>query len=87
MLLAETIGLWYVYCKMVIPEERFNVALIVFHISILTAFLSISLIFHFRHRKTWKLCNYLDGFYSVCCYSCMDAWLNEEYEGEIGTDN
>lgn len=41
VLLAETIGLWYVYNKMVIPPERFNAALIVFHISILTAFISI----------------------------------------------
>ena len=40
-LLAETVGLWYVYNKMVIPEERFDVALIVFHISIFTAFISI----------------------------------------------
>ena len=41
VIVAETIGLWYVYNKMVIPEERFNVALIVFHISIFTALLSI----------------------------------------------
>ena len=41
VLLAETIGLWYVYNKMVMPLDRFNVALVVYHISILTAFLSI----------------------------------------------
>ena len=41
MLRAETVGLWYVYNKMVIPQDRFNVALIVYHISIFTAFLSI----------------------------------------------
>jgi len=40
-LLAETMGLWYVYNKMVIPEERFDVALVVFHFSIITAFISI----------------------------------------------
>lgn len=40
-LIAETIGLWYVCNKMVIPEERFSVALIVYHISILTAFITI----------------------------------------------
>ena len=41
ILLAETLGLWYVYEKMVIPEERFKVALIVYHVSIVTAFISI----------------------------------------------
>ena len=41
VLLAETIGLWYVHNKMVIPPERFQAALIVFHISIITSFLSI----------------------------------------------
>lgn len=41
VLLAETVGLWYVYNKMVIPQDRFKVALIVYHISIFTAFLSI----------------------------------------------
>ena len=41
VLIAETIGLWYVYKKMVIPEDRFTVALIVYQISILTAFITI----------------------------------------------
>lgn len=41
VLIAETIGLWYVYNKMVIPEERFTAALIVYQISILTAFITI----------------------------------------------
>ena len=41
VLIAETIGLWYVYNKMVIPEERFTTALIVYQISILTAFITI----------------------------------------------
>ena len=41
VLVAETIGLWYVYNKMVIPEGRFESAIIVFHISIITAFISI----------------------------------------------
>ena len=40
-LVAETIGLWYVYNKMVIPVDRFDAALVVFHISIVTAFISI----------------------------------------------
>ena len=41
VILAETVGLWYVHNKMVIPPERFDAAVIVFHISILTSFLSI----------------------------------------------
>lgn len=41
VLLAETVGLWYVNNKMVIPDDRFDVLLAVFHISILTAFITI----------------------------------------------
>lgn len=41
VLIAETIGLWYVYNNMVIPEERFAAAIIVYQISILTAFITI----------------------------------------------
>lgn len=39
--LAETAGLWYFNKKMVIPEERFAAATWVFHLSILTAIISI----------------------------------------------
>lgn len=41
VLIAESIGLWYVCNKMVIPVERFSAALIVYQISILTAFITI----------------------------------------------
>lgn len=41
ILLLETIGLWYVYNKMVIPQVRFDSTVIVYHISILAAFISI----------------------------------------------
>lgn len=40
VLIAETVGLWYVHAKMVIPDDRFTTALIVYQISILTAFIS-----------------------------------------------
>lgn len=39
--LAETGGLWFFYHKMVIPPERMLAASIVFHISVLTAVVSI----------------------------------------------
>lgn len=41
VVVAETIGLWYVYDKMVIPEGRMVAALWVYHISIITAFIAI----------------------------------------------
>lgn len=41
VVVAETVGLWYVYNKMVIPEERMSAALWVYHISIITAFIAI----------------------------------------------
>lgn len=41
ILLGETIGLWFVYHKLVIPPERLTAALWVYHCSILTAVVSI----------------------------------------------
>lgn len=42
VILSETIGLWFLYHKMVIPPERMKAAIYVFHISILTSVLSIT---------------------------------------------
>lgn len=36
IILAELIGLWFIYNKMTIPIERINAAVIVFHFSVLT---------------------------------------------------
>lgn len=41
LLLAETIGLWFIYNKLVIPETRFAAALWVYQLSILSCCLSI----------------------------------------------
>ena len=40
-LIGETLGLWYFNTKMVIPDERFYAAAWVFHLSIITAIISI----------------------------------------------
>lgn len=41
ILLGETIGLWFVYNKLVIPENRLNAALWVYHSSILVTSISV----------------------------------------------
>lgn len=41
VLLAETIGLWFVTHKLVIPASRFNAAIWVYHLSIISMFISI----------------------------------------------
>lgn len=41
-LLLETVGLWFVYNKLVIPPERLDAALIAYHISIATSIVSIT---------------------------------------------
>lgn len=42
VLLAETVGLWLFYEKMIIPEDRLNASFWVYQISILTMFISIT---------------------------------------------
>lgn len=41
LIIGETVGLWFVYNKLVIPAERLTAALWVYHCSILTAIVSI----------------------------------------------
>ena len=40
--LAETVGLWFVYNKLTIPADRMNAAIWVFHISVLTAVITMT---------------------------------------------
>jgi len=40
--LAETIGLWFIYNKMVIAPKRLDAAVFAFHLSVLASFLSIT---------------------------------------------
>lgn len=42
LLLLETIGLWFLYNKMVIPVERLSACVWVFHISIITTLIAIT---------------------------------------------
>ena len=44
IILAETIGLWFVYHKMVIAPERFSAGLFTYHVSILTAMVTLTLV-------------------------------------------
>lgn len=42
VLLAETIGLWFVYNKLVIPPERMGAAVFAYHISVFTAMIQLT---------------------------------------------
>lgn len=42
ILLGETAGLWFVYNKLVIPDDRMEAALVCYHISIFTCFFNVT---------------------------------------------
>lgn len=42
IIIAETVGLWFLYNKMVIPAERMSAAVYAYHLSIVTAFFTIT---------------------------------------------
>ncbi len=44
VILAETLGLWFVYNKLTIPTERMNAAIMVYHFSVMTFVVSILMI-------------------------------------------
>lgn len=41
LLLCETLGLWFMYEKLVIPDERFSAVVVVYHLSIVTAVVNL----------------------------------------------
>ncbi len=42
VIIAESIGVWFLYNKMVIPQERMDAAIYAYHLSIITAFFTIT---------------------------------------------
>lgn len=42
MIIAETIGLWFLYNKLIIPTDRMDAAVYAFHFSIFTAFFNLT---------------------------------------------
>lgn len=42
VVVAETVGLWYVYHKLVVAPERMDAAVFAYHISVLTSFITIT---------------------------------------------
>lgn len=42
ILLAETVGLWLVYNKLIIPADRMGPAVLAYHLSVITSFFSIT---------------------------------------------
>lgn len=42
VILAESIGLWFLYNKLIIPPDRFEAALFTYHLSIVTAFFHLT---------------------------------------------
>lgn len=44
VLFASTLGLWFVYNKLVIPEERMDAAIIAYHLTIVTCFFQLVLV-------------------------------------------
>lgn len=41
LILCETVGLWFIYEKLVIPNERFSAAVLLFHFTIITTLIAV----------------------------------------------
>lgn len=71
VLLSETVGLWFVYNKLIIPAERLNAALWVYHCSILSFVLSVmtapymaSIVSH-EHMSVYAFMSLFDVFLKI----------------------
>lgn len=79
MLLSETVGLWFVYNKLVIPPERFEAAVIVFHFSVISVVLRFVKICYESDviaRENMSIYAYLSVFEGVfkllICYAVIN---------------
>lgn len=77
LLAAETVGLWYFYNYMVIPEGRFNAAFIVYQLSCLSAVLSImvipyiSTLISYEQMKSFSYLSIVEGFAKLLIAFCL----------------
>ena len=75
VLIAETIGLWLLYYKCDIPDDRMTSALIVYQISVITAYLSVTLVpfqallIAHEHMTVYAYLGIIDAFFKLgICY-------------------
>ncbi|RHJ49820.1 hypothetical protein [Bacteroides sp. AM10-21B] len=67
VLICETVGLWYVNNKMIIPESKLEIAKIVFHISVLSVFFStlrtpfVSLVISYEDMSPFAVISVLEA--------------------------
>lgn len=78
LILGETIGLWFVYNKLVIPEERLSAALWVYQCSIITSIIAIlgypynAMLIAYEKMKTFA---YISIFESITKLICLYALI------------
>ena len=77
IIFAETIGLWFLYNKMVIPPERFSAALWVFHLSVLMIAISVSyvpynaLIISHERMSVFAWISIIEGIFKITIAFCI----------------
>ena len=82
--ILETAGLWYVYCKMVIPPERFLPTLVVYHISIFATFVSIvqipyiALIIAHEDMKVYAYVGIFDAVARLAVVLCLSLGSSDK---------
>lgn len=69
VILLETVGLWYLYHKMVIPPERFHIAFWLFQFSTISSFITVMQIPFFAAVMAYEKMN----FYAIL--SILEAFL------------
>ena len=71
VLICETIGLWYVNNKMIIPEPKLGIAKFVFHISVLSVFFStlrtpfVSLVISYEDMSLFAVISVLESLFKL----------------------
>ena len=72
LLLLETVGLWYLYNKMVIPESRFSIAFWLFQLSAVSSFITImqipylAAVMAYERMNFFALISILETIFKLC---------------------
>lgn len=71
VLICETVGLWYVNNKMIIPEAKLETAKLVFHYSVLSVFFStlstpfVSLVISFENMSSYAIISLFESVFKL----------------------
>lgn len=89
ILICETVGVWYINNKLVIPENKMGIVNIVFHLSVLSILFStirspfVSLIISFENMSSYSIISILESVFKLLSVLILKFFFNKSTDNLI----